>query len=482
MNEQLRKHSTPILRLFAFTLALLCAACSGGISGSGGLPAGRSAGPIDGFGSVIVNGVAFDSSSATITKEGMPASEGELRVGQVIELEGDFDTNVATSISYRSEIKGPVTSVIATDLELWTGTLEVLGQTVHVNTLTVFDGTSLELIAPGDLLEVSGPRDTSGAVVATYLEDKSTLDEYKLVGTVANVDTIMRTFELGGLDVDYLTADIEDMPEDPSTWNDALVEVKGDPLDFNPGTNLLVASEVEQLTGLSGTEGERIELEGYITNFVSAAEFDVLGYPVRTSASTDFSEGSSASLANNVKVQVKGTVAADGVLEAESVEIQATGSVRAEWEVESVDLAGSTFTVLGIEWEVRATTEIEDDSNAEVDPFTLADLSPGDLVEVRGYMEGSMPIASRLERDEPQTDASLRGPVTSVDGVGSFEFEILGLAVRGDAMTVYRDEDDVSITQAEFFAALSLGVLVGAEWDPYLGMGAPADELCLEDD
>ena len=147
-----------------------------------------------------------------------------------------------------------------------------------------------------------------------------------------------------------------------------------------------------------------------------------------------------------------------------------------------MDLAGSTFTVLGIEWEVRATTEIEDDSDAEVDPFTLADLSPGDLVEVRGYMEGSMPIASRLERDEPQTDASLRGPVTSVDGVGSFEFELLGLVVRGDGMTVYRDEDDASMTQAEFFAALAPGVFVDAEWDPYLGTGAPADELCLEDD
>ncbi|MGD2019303.1 MAG: DUF5666 domain-containing protein, partial [Planctomycetota bacterium] len=153
-----------------------------------------------------------------------------------------------------------------------------------------------------------------------------------------------------------------------------------------------------------------------------------------------------------------------------------------EWEVEAVDLAAATVTVLGVQWEVRAETELEDDSSANVDPFTLADLSVGDLVQVRGFLDGTSPVASRLERDDPQTDARLRGPVTSVTIGGAVDFEILGTGIRSDGLTVHRDENDVVITQAEFFAALAEGVFVDAKWDPFLGTAGAADELSLEDD
>ncbi|MGB5589253.1 MAG: hypothetical protein WBN78_15930, partial [Gammaproteobacteria bacterium] len=65
----------------SFTLSLLLAACGGG-GGSSAPPAvnppptngidrgGIAVGPIDGFGSVIVNGVRFDTSEATFTVNG----------------------------------------------------------------------------------------------------------------------------------------------------------------------------------------------------------------------------------------------------------------------------------------------------------------------------------------------------------------------------------------------------------------------------
>lgn len=463
-------------------LLLLVMSCGsgGGISGSGGVPPGTSSGPIDGFGSVIVNGVRFNSSSAVITKDGIAAPESALRVGMMIELQGDFTTEVASSITYRSEVKGPATSVSITDAELGTGVLVVLGQTVRVNAETFFDGTSLSALVQGDLLEVSGPRDAAGAVVATFIESKTTLDEYKVVGAVAAANPGADTLRIGGLDVDYSTADTSDVPGgDPA--NGDLLEVKGLPGDFSAPSDLL-ASKLEPVTRLGADAGAPLELEGYITDFVSAADFRVLGFPVRATGSTTFINGTSASLANNVKVQVKGTVAGDGVLEAASCEIQATNAVRTEWEVEAVDTVASTVTVLGVTWEVRPETELEDDSDAEVDPLQLGDLSLGDLLQVRGYMDGSTPVAVRLERDEPQTDARLRGPVTSVDEVATFRIDILGTTVRGDGLTVYRDVDDSPMTQQAFFDALQLGTFVDAKWDPFSTTGAPADELSLEND
>ncbi len=466
--------------LFALLLLLVTGCGSGGISGSGGVPPGTSAGPIDGFGSVIVNGVHFNSNSATITKDGVAAPESALRVGMMIELRGDFTTGVATSITYRAEVKGPATSVSVTDAELGTGVLVVLGQTVRVNAETIFDGTSLSTLVQGDLLEVSGPRDAAGAVVATFIESKATLDEYKVVGVVTNANPGADTLRIGGLDVDYSTADTSDVPGgDPA--NGDLIEVKGFPADFSAPSDLL-ASKIEPVTQLSGGAGTPLELEGYITDFVSPADFRVLGFPVRTTGSTTFINGTSASLANNVKVQVKGTVAGDGVLEAATCEIQTTNSVRTEWEVEGVDTVASTVTVLGVTWEVRPETELEDDSDAEVDPLGLSDLALGDLLQVRGYMDGSTPVAVRLERDDPQSDARLRGPVTSLDDVATFRVDILGTTVRGDGLTVYRDFDDSPMTQQAFFDALQLGTFVDAKWDPFSTTGAPADELSLEND
>ncbi len=480
-----KRQNSPLHALFALVLLWLVAACgaggSGGISGSGGVPTGSSSGPIDGFGSVIVNGVRFNTNSATFTKDGEAAVQNDFRVGMVIELQGNFTTEVATSVSYRSEIKGPVTSVTVTDPDLGTGTLLVLGQTVRVNSSTVYDGTSLLGIAPNDLLEVSGPRDTTGAVVATFVQRKASLTEYKVVGRVSNANPGVDTFRISMLDVDYSTAVLDDDFAGGEPANGDLVEVKG--LWDDPETPaFLVASKVEPVAGLTAGEGARLELEGYITNFVSPADFDVLGFPVRTTASTTFINGTSGSLANNVKVQVKGTVAGDGVLEASSCEIQVTNAVRTEWEIENVDTMNSTVTVLGVQWELRPETDLEDNSSAGVDPLTIDDLALGDLVQIRGYMDGSTPVASRFERDDPQSDARLRGPVTSVDELDTFRVDILGTTVRGDAFTVYRNFDDSLMGQQAFFDAIGLGTFVDAKWDDIVNTGEFADELSLEND
>lgn len=467
-------------QLISSFLILLIAACSsgGGISGTGSLSSGFSVGPIEGFGSVIINGVRFETSSTTFTKDGVPASQSDLRVGQVIELAGNFDSRVASTVSYRSEIKGPVTSATVNDAALGLGTLVVLGQTVRVNAQTIYDGTSLGLITQGDLLEVSGPRTADGSVVATYLEAKNLLPEYKVVGTATNATA--STFSLGALNVNYGAADTSDLIGGVVTNGDR-VEAKTDPAGFSAPVTF-VATKVEPADGPSGQEGARVELEGFITNFVSSADFQVLNFPVRTDSGTSFINGNVSSLANNVKVQVKGSIDGGGVLVADSCEIRSTGAIRTEWEVEAVNVAASTVTVLGVQWQIRAATELEDDSNADVDPFTLADLSVGDLVQVRGFLDGTTPVASRFERDDPQTDARLRGPLTSVTIGGAVDFEILGTGIRSDGMTIHRDENDAIITQAAFFAALANGVFVDAKWDPFTGTSAAADELSLESD
>ena len=103
-------------------LCLFIAACGGGVD-SGGTGGNASAsyvsGPITGFGSVIVNEVRFDDSSASVSDaEGAPRSRDDLKLGMTINLRGSpitTDTSGsqsgnAASIVYASTILGPITS------------------------------------------------------------------------------------------------------------------------------------------------------------------------------------------------------------------------------------------------------------------------------------------------------------------------------------------------------------------------------------
>ena len=87
----------------AAALATLVAGCGGG--GGGGSDTGGSnpppaasgkttivKGAITGFGSVIVNGVRYDTDSAAVRIEDKPASVMDLKVGEVIRLVAETDS------------------------------------------------------------------------------------------------------------------------------------------------------------------------------------------------------------------------------------------------------------------------------------------------------------------------------------------------------------------------------------------------------
>jgi hypothetical protein len=94
-----------------FALAVVFNAC-GGSGGSNGL-AGRnvSRGIITGFGSVFVNGVEFDSSSAAVTIDDNPSSESDLRIGMEVTVKSDG--TAASSITAADDLEGPISSVDA---------------------------------------------------------------------------------------------------------------------------------------------------------------------------------------------------------------------------------------------------------------------------------------------------------------------------------------------------------------------------------
>ncbi|HKE44515.1 MAG TPA: DUF5666 domain-containing protein [Steroidobacteraceae bacterium] len=446
-------------RLLAIAALLLLGACSG----SGGMDSTTNSvttsqpivamGTISGFGSVFVNGVEFSTASANITIDGRRGSESELRVGQVVRVSGRIDADgrhgTATSIDFDDAVEGPVASIDAA-----AGTLVVLGQTVKVDATTSFDDNlqpaSLAGIAVGMVIEVSGMRDAQGVIHATRIEAKAANAQVEVTGEVANLDEAAKRFDIGTLTVDYSAAQLDDLPGGVPA-NGLTVEAKGT-LDAN---GVLLATRIEgKQQDMPGDDDDQAKLEGLITRFVSATDFDVNGQAVTTSANTEFERGTSADLALNVRVEVEGELL-NGVVQATKVEFENEADVRLSGQVASVDATAGTFMVMGISVQTNAQTRFEDKTDARLRPFNVGSLQVGDFVEVRGSAgTGNGILAQRVEREDAdqrndQVRVRLRGVAADV---AQPQFTILGVTVLTNADTEFENEAEASIDAATFFA------------------------------
>lgn len=466
-----------IIVAFFATAILSTAGCGGGGGGGGGVTpppttppptggitgSGVAVGPITGFGSVIVNGVTYDTSSATFTKDGLPATQDDFSVGQVVVVKGSVDDNgtnaTADSVEFDDVVEGPVSSHNTT-----TGEFIVLGQTVRIVPTTSFDDTPA---CPADLtgavaVEVSGLADANGVIEATRIEcrDGTWDGVLEVNGLVSGHNAGAQTFMINALEVDYSGAAVDNFPTGIINDGDP-VEAKGTAFD---GTTL-DATRVEYKGNRFATDdGDFGEIEGFITRFVSASDFDVSGIPVTTTASTTFEGGAAADLGLNLKVEVDGNFNASGVLVATKVDIKSATAVRVTGTLDSV--SGNTMTILGITVNTDPLkTRFEDKSEARVDPLQVGDLNTGDYVEIRGQ---EMPVgqitAVLLERDDFDTRTELRGFVEA-GGKNEPNLTVLGATIVTNGATVYRDSrgaTDVGMGAAEFWAAVQEGSLVDA--------------------
>jgi hypothetical protein len=481
------------LIILSFILSF-AAGCGGGGGGSdtpvvnpppqppvGGIGrTGIAMGPISTFGSVVVNGVRYDTSSASFSVNGVSGSQDDLRVGQVITVSGTIDDNGvdgnADEVNFDDNVKGPIQSI-----DLGTSQIVVLGQTVLISPETSFDDSispaSIDGLSVDDIVEISGLVDASGRITATRIELKPVGTEFEVLGIVSAHNAANFEFNINNLVVDYSGATLDNFSGRQINDGD-FVEAKG--LTLN-GNGQLVATRVELKNGLPGVaDGVHIEIQGFITRFASATDFDVTGLPVTTTANTVYEGGDAADLGLNIKVEVEGDVDSNGVLVATKVDIRRAKAVRATANVDSVNAGANSLILLGITVSVDAMTRLEDKSSADVRPLTLADINAGDYVEVRG---GELPagsgaiLATILEREDADPDTILQGFVETITDPS---FAILGVTIQTGAGTIFRGVNDSVITSTDFFNQLAPNSLVKAKGSEISDMVISADEVEFE--
>ena len=334
--------------LVAFLLTALVPGCGGGGGGGSNVTAGSKPVLSSGVmtkGSVILNGMHFDDSTAAIIGDNVPKTSAFLKTGMVVKLQGmrnsDGVTGVAQQIKAVSEVRGTIQSVNRSTSPF---SFVVIGQTVLLDAQTVLpaDVTSpqdaVNKAVPGTTrVEVFGLRDGSGAIHATLVQlvTDNTLDDY-VRGAVSNL-IAGNSFVLqpGNVNIDISGATIN--PPGSNLTNGALVQVHGifaqSALVFFA---LSVVIETIQDPGFHHHKGnnnnngdqDETEIEGFVAGCTASpcsdGVFFVDGQAVKIDASTCFEEGSMTDLIDGARVEIEGNRFDGDTLVAAEIEVKSS--------------------------------------------------------------------------------------------------------------------------------------------------------------
>ena len=458
----------PIKSTLIILAAMLAASCGGGsadqprtLLSPNTSTAVTISGTISAFGSVVVNGVHYDTSRAQIFKNGLAVSQSDLAVGQVARIKGMKDGNGsrgnADQIDVDDQLIGPIASINAT-----AGTLIALGQTVKIDSNTSFSRNitpaAIGSLKAGDVIEVSGMYDAAGVLLASRIEKESATATFQIVGKVATLTTATHLFKINGLTVDYTNANLFGFASGAPVEGD-LVVARG--TQFNATTVTLQATALAKARDETSdaAHGDRVEREGLITRFVSATDFDVANKPVTTAPTTRYEGGVVGDLAKDVRVEAEGALDATGKLVADKIEIHKSGVGELVGTISDVAATASpaagaplgTFKLLGVTVTVMPNTRFEDKTDQRLTQFGIANLQNGNTLVVRGFENpaGSGKVtATRIERRAAVNFVVVGGPFKA--GTAP-QFSVLGVTVDATNATFFRDER-TTLTKDQFFA------------------------------
>ncbi|MEN9843215.1 MAG: putative exported protein [Pseudomonadota bacterium] len=224
-------HAIPRLlhTVWAVFLSVVLVACGGGelllaalLPGVGTGGTGMVLGTLTGLGSVVVDGVRYDSSQARIeTQADLSTSQtlvgSDLAVGQQVSVELDAQ-GAATRVEVWSQLAGPVQQldVAASRVVVWGQTVEIVGETNNVSggVATVISGYARwQDLQVTDLVRVYGRRtvDANGSTTllrATRIEKVTALQDGLARATGVLQGDAATGWRMGGLVLDLNTAQV----------------------------------------------------------------------------------------------------------------------------------------------------------------------------------------------------------------------------------------------------------------------------------
>ena len=382
--------------LFFFTALVSCG--GDGVVGSGGTGSGNigvSVGTVNGFGSVIVDGVAYDDVSAPVVAESAPGVDtpAEALLGERVSV-AYAQAGVASLIRILTALSGPVATAPAN------GRFMMLGQTVVINGAAA-SGPTTQLgggylhasdIAAGDAVDVNGVLVQQGGtwvLVATRIDKLATAPAYlRVTGVVAGLASGSSVFTLGALTVDAGGATL--VPDASMLTNGRPVTVLAMPASYvatGADAPRLQAAQVRIATL------EQSSLDDFLSGSISSLDTNASAFllgaqRVSYAGATFLPAGATPS--NGDYVQVQGKVDSDGTLVATTVMVrdsETEDDSQLSGNVAAFDSVAMSFTLRDVP---------VDASTATLATCPAGGLANGLYVQVTGTLTSNGVVATSI--------------------------------------------------------------------------------------
>lgn len=423
----------PAGRLLAPLSVALLAACGGGggaaDTGSAGsstpnpvaptsLAAGTLyAGPVSGLGSIVVNGIRFETVGAQVLDADDPYGTTKytdpIRLGTIVAVEGATDESKGTGTASRIRIDGGMRGQVGA-IDTTASTLSVNGQTVKVGSSTLIQGASgLAGIAAASWVEVYGLAQSDGSFVATRIEVYGSRTDLESSYPKASTYPVVLRGIVGAstpgsftlpdarnvaLSVNYSAANV--LPAGATIVAGSSVRVLANSAPVGNGP--LIAAKVLVLNPSNlladSSAASSIKLKGVVDS-LGADTLVVSGTTVDISAAVK----PALAIAKNQVVEVKGTLS-NGTLVASKLEFedkqtsytaqpgQASTSVSYQQElyglISGYDAAKNTFVVQGVTVQASSATRFE---------YGYSKLANDVYAEIKGTLQNGVLQASKVE-------------------------------------------------------------------------------------
>jgi hypothetical protein len=368
---------------------------------------------VNGFGSVIVDGVSYDDTQAPVVAEVAPGQDAPATVHLGDRTSVSFSAaGVAANIRVDSALVGPVTSVDADGLV-------ALGQTVVVNTdaangpITQLGGGygSLADVRAGDAVDVQGFLVAQGdatVLQATRL-DRAPAPVWLRVTGVVTQSSASSTFNLGSLSVDARQATVLPAGASVAVGRSVAVLADATTLTMDAMGNPQIAAAQVRVLGKEVPNSD-VWLSGRATSVDAHGATLLLGTQ-RVRWGMAAVSPSIAALVERAYVQVHGTIATDGAIDAASI------MVRGPALSDDSELKGniSAFDAATQMLVVRDTNV--DVSTAALQGCPAGGLAIGMFVQIQGQIISTGVLATTVQCESEPAGATVdrEGTATAVD-------------------------------------------------------------------
>lgn len=296
------------------------------------------AGTISGLGSIVVNGVRYETMGANV----VDADDGHsintpLGMGMTVGIDPQSNnSSSAANIRVQSGIQGLTAAIDAAAKTLTVAGLPVITDTSTFIVTTANVPTNFDALTNGQAVEVYGLPQSDGSFKATRIEIQSTSHNVELVGVVSNLNTSNQTFSLGTVN-NQVSISYTALAAPAGLANGAVVSVHtagtATSTQYAASSVYLRSIEVSNFSqyvasyrGTSGVHNEVNELYGMVSeltsNSSSGCSMQVQGVPV-TLANANLC----SALRNGDYVEVKGMLV-NGAITAYRVEFKTAGEDR----------------------------------------------------------------------------------------------------------------------------------------------------------